>query len=159
MVRINRIAALIALGGGLAASAATNPAATAATKSTDADQAARSARSVRVTFINRTSCTLALATKEAIHGVFTINPNLSIPAGRQDFFQTDSNGILTGTEGVITYRTTSCEKSCRTVRFHWSNPYVGANSYDFNQTDPTIAGSRTGGSGNNALVTATVREL
>jgi hypothetical protein len=157
---VRRIAALIALGGGLAAIAATSPAASAASRSSGAVRAERAARSVRVTFVNATNRTLRRTDNQTYRGRWTIDPAGSNSAfGGSNVFRTESNGFLPGTEAAVVYTTSNCAKPGRTVRFHWNNPYFGRNTYDWNQTDPTFSKFYSGGSGDNASVVATVREL
>ncbi|MFD0887064.1 hypothetical protein ACFQ08_21160 [Streptosporangium algeriense] len=118
--------------------------------------ASSAARSTDVNFHNDTDCTLVQIGKETYHGIWVIEPNASIAPHSSDHFKTESDGFLTGTEAAIKYRATNCSRAGKEVRFHWSNPYYGRNSYDFNGTDGAFTTRYTGGNGNNATVDAYV---
>ncbi|MFC3984653.1 aegerolysin family protein [Streptosporangium jomthongense] len=73
-----------------------------------------------------------------------------------DYFKTESDGVLTGTEAAIKYRADNCSRAGKEVRFHWDNPYHGRNGYDFDGTDGAFTTRYTGGNGDNATVDAHV---
>ncbi|MEO3809229.1 hypothetical protein ABGB17_09550 [Sphaerisporangium sp. B11E5] len=157
------LAAGAALTASAAAATAAAPTSSQTTKAAHAapapDAEARqqaAARSVAVTFENKTSCVLTLRTKELDHGIWTTHPVQTIQPGASDNFRTESDGFMTGTEAAVKYLASNCTQSGKQVRFHWNNPYVDRNSYDWQQTDPVFDTNYTGGNGNNASVTATV---
>ncbi|MEU1878250.1 aegerolysin family protein [Streptosporangium sp. NPDC020072] len=120
------------------------------------DSAANAARSTKVVFHNDTDCTLTQIGKETYHGIWVIEPNSSIAPHSSDYFKTESDGVLTGTEAAIKYRADNCSRAGKQVRFHWDNPYYGRNSYDFDGTDGAFTTRYTGGNGDNATVDAHV---
>jgi hypothetical protein len=128
----------------LAAGAAGAPAAQAAARSTD------------VTLINQTGCDLHRADYWLDHGEWWHVPPDYIEPGQQATWVSESNGILTGTEGHVRFITSDCanrELRHKVIQVHWANPYVGANSYDYDGTDPAFRLPHNGGGGSNALVT------
>jgi glycerophosphoryl diester phosphodiesterase len=62
-------------------------------------------------------------------------------------WETESQGIMTGTEGWATYGI----GGSGTVTFRWNNPYVGSNRYGL-QCTRGFRGYNAGGSGDNAIV-------
>ena len=48
------------------------------------------------------------------------------PVPGVDWFQSDSDGILTGTEGFVDYLT---QGIAGTLHIHWNNPFSGHNSF------------------------------
>jgi hypothetical protein len=126
----------------------------AATGSVSAADAA--ARSTNVTLVNQTGCDLNRTSEHLIHGAYSIVPPTLIRIGEQGIWRSRSKGIATGTEGRVTYRTSDCENrnlKQKDIRMHWDNPFIGANSYDDNGTDPAFRVDHEGGSGNDANVT------
>ncbi len=116
-----------------------------------------SARSTDVTLVNQTGCELRRADYGLQHGEWWDFPNHIPPdyilPGQQATWVSESNGIATGTEGWVRFSTSECDLRHKNVVVHWSNPYIGANSYDYDGTDPAFRVPHTGGGGNNALVT------
>lgn len=153
MTRWVRLAAVAALGAGLAA---VPGAAQAAPAPNPVARQQSAARSVAVTFNNTTKCVLTLRDKELDHGIWVTHPAQTIQPGGSDNFETESDGFMTGTEAAVNYLASNCTQSGKRVRFHWDNPYTGRNSYDWDQTDQVFDTGYTGGNGNNASVTATV---
>ncbi|MFF7727141.1 hypothetical protein [Streptomyces sp. NPDC008001] len=119
--------------------------------------AAFAARSTHVKFHNGTGCQLNRQSYGLDHGIWTQGqePNATVYNKGDDYWQSESNGFMTGTEGSVTYRTSNCEegwRNDRTIRFHWNNPYAGSNGYDTNGTDSAFRNVIEGGGGDNALV-------
>ncbi|MGW5263486.1 aegerolysin family protein [Microbispora sp. NPDC004025] len=153
MTRWVSLAAVAALGAGLAA---VPGAAQAASAPDPVARQQRAARSVDVTFNNTTKCVLTLRDKELDHGIWVKHPARTIQPGAGDNFETESDGFMTGTEAAVSYLASNCTQSGKRIRFHWDNPYTGRNSYDWDQTDQVFDTYYTGGNGDNATVTATV---
>jgi hypothetical protein len=153
MTHLIRLAAVAALGAGLAAAsgiAQASPAPDAAA------QHQRAARSTEVTLVNKTKCLLTLRSKDLYHGIWYKDPVQVIQPGATDVFGTESDGFMTGTEAAVNYLASGCIQAGRRVRFHWANPWIGRNGYDWGNTDPVFNTHTAGGGGNNAQVTATV---
>src|SRR5262249_17325267 len=73
--------------------------------SAHAAPAASAARSVSVTFRNQTKFTLHNRTYQVMSGVWTPNryPPEYIAPGQEVYWQTESNGFMTGTSGMVFY--------------------------------------------------------
>ena len=71
--------------------------------------------------------------------------------GGTGYFESESDGVMTGTQGWATYTSSFGEKF--TVK--WDNPYSGGNSYSCS-IDPAYKISHKGGGGDNAEVTFTI---
>lgn len=112
-------------------------------------------RSTKVTIINQLSSDLILQMQALAHGIWTEDmfPPQVIPSGSTVSFQAESDGFMTGDEGVITY-----SGPIGQFRFVFDNPYNGSNSYDDEVPDGYVA-VRSGGGGDNADVTWLVRKL
>lgn len=128
-----------------------------ASASSGSSAAVFAARSTQVKFHNGTGCQLNRQSYGLDHGIWSQGqePSATVYNTKEDFWQSESNGFMTGTEGSVTYLTSNCEESWRnnrTIRFHWDNPYVGGNGYDTNGTDGAFRNVIEGGGGNNALV-------
>ncbi|KAA6223842.1 hypothetical protein CP973_19665 [Streptomyces albofaciens JCM 4342] len=114
---------------------------------------AKPQRSTHVTLNNQTGANWTRTWATLQHGEWQANsyPAESIGAYSSASWQSQSDGFATGTEGEAVYATGYGE-----VRVKWNNPYVGSNSYSC-----TAPGGHScvwsGGSGNNASVTFTVR--
>jgi hypothetical protein len=116
---------------------------------------ARAARSVEVFLSNNTGCALRLVSARLDHGEWTRQPPAEIRVGRLVSWESESNGIATGTEGEADYITHSCDvanNNTKRVHLHWNNPFVGGNSYDAAGTDPAFHVNIVGGSGHHAGV-------
>lgn len=114
-----------------------------------------SAVSDTVILHNGTGCNLLRVAYWLDGGVTTISPNASIPAGTSDYWKTESNGAATGTEGHARYITMNCSRSWLNssfVQVHWDNPFVGANSYDYDGTTFPFVVPHSGGGGYHAVV-------
>ena len=68
------------------------------------------------------------------HGVWTNNnmPPSRIEAGETVSWESESDGIATGTEGEVQYQ---IEGTSITMNLHWDDPFVGANSFDITSLD------------------------
>jgi hypothetical protein len=112
---------------------------------------ADAARSVIVVVLNGTGSTLSLAGKSLSHGIWTPGwePPPKIDNGATAQWRTESNGVLTGTEGEALYKIAS---STGQVRFYWDNPFVGTNSYEASAPNGLSAAKSAGGQGNRTYV-------
>ncbi|MBV2156379.1 aegerolysin family protein [Kitasatospora sp. SUK 42] len=114
------------------------------------------ARSVSVYLTNDTDCDWTLTSQSIPHGEWTVHPPSKILKNtKNNHMRTESNGIATGTEARVTYRTYNCKtKSAddKQIAFHWDNPYSGTNSYDFIGTNRAFGTNYSGGSGDVATV-------
>ena len=63
------------------------------------------------------------------HGEWTDPPPQLI--GNKAEWQSESSGVMTGTEGRVTYQIEDIDgKRLGELSLHWDNPFVGSNSYD-----------------------------
>ena len=108
------------------------------------------ARSVIISFTNETVQTLQKLSAGLSHGTWTTEPPQSIPQGTSTW-ESESDGIATGTEGEVNYLIPGKSTSQRTVHLHWDNPFVGDNSYDELAPDGFEI-THSDGSGDNAQV-------
>jgi hypothetical protein len=113
------------------------------------------ARSTIVTLENSTRFNLLLQSHSVDHGVI-VEPLPDI-IGNWGRWKSESNGILTGTEGHATYSIHDLDDvEHGLVHVHWDNPFLGSNSYDESASPTGPDGFfvyHTGGSGNDAEVT------
>lgn len=112
-------------------------------------------RSTNVTIINKLGYDLVLESSNVSHGIWTqgLNPPKLISANSQATFQAESAGFMTGDEGSVSYS----NPSVGTFNFTFDNPFSGSNSYG--ETAPAgYVSIRSGGSGDNAEVTWTLRK-
>ena len=109
------------------------------------------ARSTRVTVRNQTNATLHHIDDLLEHGVWTdpLSPPAEIKPGATMWWQSESDGLATGTEGHARYAVVG---SNDIVTFHWDNPFVGANFYEQSVTGP-FGIYFSGGTGNNSEAT------
>ena len=109
------------------------------------------ARSTRIVLVNDTNFSLALTGSNLSHGEWSggLAPPATIAANSTAAWQSESDGIATGTEGTADFAVQSTGAS---LHFHWDNPFVGSNSYDATSAIG-LALSRSGGGGDNATVT------
>jgi hypothetical protein len=120
--------------------------------------AKRAARSVEVFLGNLTRCDLLLVTARLDHGEWTTRPPGLILLGDEGRWESESNGVATGTEGEADYFTQACRNPAlnnKRLHFHWNNPFVGSNSYDTAGTDGAFHSRIVGGGGNHAGVSVT----
>ncbi|MFJ5231429.1 hypothetical protein ACIQBJ_16210 [Kitasatospora sp. NPDC088391] len=158
------LAAAATLSATTAASAAPAPVtgAAAAKSSAPAALSSAAARSTFVQVNNWTQCEMDFVTADLSSGIWTgIDwPPLTITNSTWGVWQSESNGFMTGTEGTATYQLKKCvnpANNYKWVKFHWDNPFRGSNSYDNNGTSAGVNITRSGGSGDNAVVTFVVK--
>ncbi|MFH8749508.1 hypothetical protein ACH4GK_26920 [Streptomyces rimosus] len=115
--------------------------------------AAQAQRSTHVTLENRTGVSMTRKWASLTHGEWQANsyPPEMIGSNSSAAWQSQSDGFATGTEGEAVYVTNYGE-----IYVKWNNPYVGSNSYTCTASGGHSC-ERSGGSGNNASVTFTVR--
>ncbi|MFI9230598.1 hypothetical protein [Streptomyces rimosus] len=106
-----------------------------------------------MTLNNQTGASMTRKWASLTHGEWQANsyPAEVIGAWSSAAWQSQSDGFATGTEGEAVYVTSFGE-----VYVKWNNPYVGSNSYTCTASGGHSC-ERSGGSGNNASVTFTVR--
>ncbi|MCX6390967.1 MAG: hypothetical protein NTX95_00475 [Actinobacteria bacterium] len=104
-----------------------------------------SARSFSMTIVNRTDQTFGCQSATLDGGEWASMPPDSIAPGGSYSFRTQSNGVMTGTEGSVNYPG---------LRIYWNNPYVGSNDYTCTAT--TAKCSITYSRGNDASMTLTL---
>jgi hypothetical protein len=109
------------------------------------------ARSVSVSFVNKCDVALVSGGASLLHGIWTTQPPARIEAGQTVGWETESNGVATGTEGTAYYDIEGLGITSRSL-FHWDNPFIGSNSYSESYPE-TFNVSRSGGGGDNANVT------
>ncbi|MET8161536.1 hypothetical protein ABZT47_34700 [Sphaerisporangium sp. NPDC005289] len=109
------------------------------------------ARSTVVTVTNATGQVLGKAWQDLPHGIWSggIEPAWTIGPGETVSWRTESNGVLTGTEGRVGYHIGDAGPI---AELHWDNPYGGSNSYD-EVCPPGWAMLRGGGAGATTTVT------
>ncbi|MFD0887063.1 hypothetical protein ACFQ08_21155 [Streptosporangium algeriense] len=117
---------------------------------------ASAVRETTVVFHNDTDCALLQVGKETYQGIWVSEPDASVSAHGTDHFRTEGDGVSTGTEAAIRYRTVNCSRADKEIRFHWDNPYRDRNGYDFIGTDGAFITRYTGGNGNRTTVEAYV---
>ncbi len=107
----------------------------------------QAARSTQVTLANKTSLAWTRWDASLLHGMWHTEPPETIAANSSGTWRSESNGVLTGTEGRAVFGTEHGP-----VEIYWNNPYFGSNKY--NCRAPSGYSCRlTGGPGNNASVT------
>eukprot|EP01084_Bolivina_argentea_P267781 454653_1 len=116
--------------------------------------ASSSARSTEVQLLNDTSYTLEHESSGLQHGIWTKNHKTpkQIEPFESKSWRTESNGIMTGTQGYVYYKING-EK----FKLLWNNPFAGSNSYSFTTPKGFII-SYTGGSGENCRVCFNITE-
>ncbi|WP_426577345.1 hypothetical protein ACP179_03755 [Xenorhabdus stockiae] len=87
--------------------------------STHADPSARSAD---ITIYNNTSKTLTISSMELLHGQWAHEPPYNIFSNSSGYFRSESNGVLTGTEGIVKYR---LRDNSSMFTIYWDIPYWG----------------------------------
>ncbi|WP_344804127.1 PLL family lectin [Microlunatus ginsengisoli] len=109
------------------------------------------ARSTRVTIHNETSQTLTHLSDSLDHGEWTdpLTPPATIPPGAVVWWQSESDGVATGTEGRAAYRIGTDPQGGGQFDIHWDNPYAGTNFYEQGISGP-YGFYFEGGKGNNA---------
>lgn len=118
-----------------------------------ADANAKSFFSAEVVLFNATGCKLDKVTARLDHGQWNIEPPQFIESGHEGVWQSDSNGVGTGTEGEADYFTESCQNADdnqKRVHLHWDVPAVGSNSGDAAGTDGAFPVRVNAGGGDHA---------
>ncbi|GGX14637.1 aegerolysin family protein [Aquimarina muelleri] len=113
-----------------------------------------SARSTTVKLQNTTSDLIKLTDASLSHGVWSSNqyPPSTISANSDGSWMSESDGFMTGTEGTVTYQ---LPNGIGSIVITWDNPYVGSNSYSM-KAPAGFEINKSGGSGDNAVVTFTL---
>lgn len=114
-------------------------------------------RSVAITLINRTGCDLNRIDMSIAHGIWTSRPPELVEPDGTGRWATESNGILTGTEAAVTFRTSDCDRRDnrrKNVRLHWSSPFIGSANYR-GSADSPVQVNYNGTPSANASVTYT----
>ncbi len=103
------------------------------------------ARSILVNCHNLTNVNFQWVKSEFTHGIVShhdamnkdLYPPMNIPAHGVESWASESNGVLTGTEGYVSYKIAD-GKSNSNFYFHWNNPYAsnayGTHYNTFNET-------------------------
>ncbi|MFE2146947.1 hypothetical protein ACFXA3_35375 [Streptomyces sp. NPDC059456] len=112
---------------------------------------ALAARSTHVTLVNLTGRVWPFEQASLRHGIWSSRLPEFIGPSAAGEWASESNGVMTGTEGQATYATGDGP-----VEVRWNNPYVGSNTYDC-RVPSGYACRRSGGSGDNASVVFEVR--
>ena len=114
-----------------------------------AGTAQAASRSTRVHFFNNSDADLHRAGGEIDHGCWaeSLKPPEEIPSGAEVEFEAESCGIAPGDEFHVQYELNNKTK----LLLAYDNPFIGSNSYEETAPDG-YAISRSGGSGNNAVV-------
>jgi hypothetical protein len=128
------LSAMLLAAGPAAASMAAPPATALGTAGpASSDLTSNAARSVVVNLQNNTGCVLVLTKAVVYHGVWIPGgyPPSHVYATPNVEFGSESNGFMTGTEAEVAYDATSCADPHKygTVYIHWTNPYIGSNTY------------------------------
>ena len=120
---------------------------------------ASAARSVWVIIRNNSKYQLNYPQYYLTSGVWTVKPNAVILPGQESSFGSESNGFMTGTHGSVMYSVSNGQQ----LSFTWTNPYVGSNSYSTSLSGLPYSGkimvTRSGGSGNKAVVVLTIANV
>ncbi|MCX5148897.1 Crystal protein ET79 [Streptomyces sp. NPDC048550] len=114
---------------------------------------AQAARSTVVRVINNSGTLLARTGAGLSHGIWTGNnlPPSLINPGAAATWESESEGVMTGTEGYANYTMAGGG----TVSIRWDNPFSGSNKYQCNVPAPHRC-TTSGGGGDNAFVTFAV---
>jgi hypothetical protein len=112
------------------------------------------ARSTHLIFHNNTAFLLSRTDGGLDHGVFTEPFSFvdRIAPGTTVDWETESDGVGTGTEGFVNYRIGDGPAS---LHIHWDNPFSGTNKYNEFVADEFEL-FHTGGTGNNTIVDFTL---
>ena len=115
--------------------------------------------SVHVDVLNFSFVRLTLQSSGVTSGIFTPGqfPPTVIPASNglpgKAAWQSESDGIATGTEGFASYLGVSLAIGTVLVTFFWDDPAVGSNSYGCSVPLHNLTCTTLGGSGYHANVT------
>ena len=105
------------------------------------------ARSTVVELLNGSAYPLRLVSS-TVEGVFGAAPPGVVQPGALVRWESESDGVFTGTEGRAEYAVGATGAS---IDLHWDNPYEGSNSYD-EQAPAGLRLQRSGGGGDDATV-------
>src|SRR4051794_5148970 len=108
------------------------------------------ARSTQIVFTNQTERPLGKLAQTLPYGVWrnAAEPPFTITTGETVWWESESDGALTGTEGTVRYGIGTFGAE---LTVHSDNPFVGRNTYDERASrGRTVV--RTGGIGENTLV-------
>ena len=89
------------------------------------------ARTARCIFFNQTNLDMTLVSSDdLVHGDYTgsWHPPKVIKGGSRAEWRSESDGVLTGTEGYLTYSIAVPDQAnghTEFVKIHWDNPYIG----------------------------------
>jgi hypothetical protein len=111
-----------------------------------------SARSVTISLVNSTDAALSCSTANLEGGEWANYPPDGVAPGATAGWRTQSNGVMTGTEGSASFAIAG-SNSMVTVR--WNNPYIGSNGYSCD-AGPGFACTTNGSKGNDSTVTFTL---
>ncbi|EWM13656.1 aegerolysin family protein [Kutzneria sp. 744] len=117
------------------------------------------ARSTTVALTNNVDCALVRTEARLDSGTWITEPPLVINQRGRGEWGSESNQLLRGTEGTVTYFTAGCTDptyNYKLAKVHWKNPYFGKNDYDANGTDPLFQVSWLGLGGNSDRVAFTL---
>jgi hypothetical protein len=114
------------------------------------------ARSTHLIFHNKTPFLLSRTDGGLNHGVFTDPFSFvdRIAPGTTVDWETESDGVATGTEGFVKYQIGDGSSG---VHIHWDNPFSGTNKYNEFVADGFEL-FHTGGVGNNTIVDFTLAQ-
>ncbi|MBW8877044.1 MAG: Crystal protein ET79 [Acidobacteria bacterium] len=116
-------------------------------------------RSVLVNFQNQTSQTLSRTSFGLQGGIWSNGPNgqmvppEQIPPHTNVTWESESNGLMTGTQGYANYDVAG--NSSQTVALTWDDPYAGSDGYT-GVCSPPYSLTTIGGQGDNATVVYTL---
>ncbi|MFF4498072.1 Crystal protein ET79 [Streptomyces sp. NPDC001546] len=122
-------------------------------KAASAGMKAQAARSTAVRVVNNSGTLLARTGAGLSHGIWTGNslPPSLIGPGASATWESESEGVMTGTEGYANYTMAGGG----TVSIRWDNPFSGSNKYQCQVPAPHRC-TTSGGGGDNAYVTFAV---
>ncbi|KAF5633181.1 crystal et79 [Fusarium sp. NRRL 25303] len=110
------------------------------------------ARSTQINIENHTSQDLHGGSGNLQHGIWAVNVPDTIAKGQSASMRAESDGVMSGDEGWVHYKSAAGD-----MTFHFDNPFVGDNSYDTSGPNH-FSFSKSGGEGNNCIVTWTITE-
>ncbi|KOU65337.1 hypothetical protein ADK55_06810 [Streptomyces sp. WM4235] len=115
---------------------------------------ATAARSTTVTLTNNSGKLLARDGSQLKWGIWSdgMLPPSMVQPGVTAKWASESEGVMTGTEGSVTFSMTG---ESNKVTVYWNNPYVGSNGYSCSVPSGYTC-SRSGGGGDNAAASFTV---
>jgi hypothetical protein len=85
------------------------------------------ARSVVLVLENRTQYKLERVSDSHTHGGFDVTPSAVVPARSTAVFSSKDTGVMTGTEGQVTYRVDDDTDEETLFQIAWKNPFIGRN--------------------------------